>query len=132
MVWKYVKQLSSEKNIESFERLSSFTFPESFKDCIRQHNGGRPKYYVFDTNRKAGRALKTFLSFNQEDKENIRSVYECCKIELQNKYIPFAIDNFGNLICFNYSNQIIFVNHETFNEEFVASSFDDFLNFLYI
>jgi hypothetical protein len=131
MEWKYIKSFE-EKSINDFEKLTKFLFPQTFKNCIKQHNGGRPKCRLFDTINTSKRGIKRFLSFNPQDKESIWNIYKCNELNFCNKYIPFAIDNFGNLICFNYNSQIIFVNHETLQEEFVASNFDDFMNNLYI
>ena len=132
MGWKYVKQLSSEESIEAFERLVNYAFPKNFKDCVKQYNGARPKYRVFDTDKKTGRELKSLLSFNREDKETVWDIYEWSKTEHQGKYIPFAIDNFGNLICFDRTGKIVFINHETLELEVVASSFEEFIGGLYM
>lgn len=52
--------------------------------------------------------------------------------ELTNKYVPFAIDNYGNLICFDANNdKIVFVNHEDMSVEIIADNFNDFMNGLY-
>lgn len=123
MEWEYVKPLKFG-SIEEFETLIQYTFSDSFKSCIKLYNGGRPECATFNTDKKIGRELKSFLSFNREDKETVWKAiaWDCCK-----GYIPFAIDHFGNLICFDRSGQIVFINHETLEIEAVASSFDEFI-----
>lgn len=50
---------------------------------------------------------------------------------MANKYIPFAIDNFGNLICFEAENDNeIFVDHEDMTVEIIAEDFDGFMTVL--
>ena len=132
MDWKYVKPLSDKENIAAFEHMTAFSLPESFKECVKQHNGARPKYRGFDTDKQTGRELKSFLSFNREDKETVWKMYEACAVATKGQYIPFAIDNFGNLICFDRSGQIAFIDHETLNIEKIAPDFDEFMNSLYI
>ena len=132
MDWKYVKPLSNEENIAAFERITAFSLPESFKECVKRHNGARPKCRGFDTDKQTGRELKSFLSFNREDKETVWEMYEACAVATKGQYIPFAIDNFGNLICFDRSGQIVFIDHETLNIEKIAPSFYEFVFSLYV
>lgn len=132
MDWKYVKPLSDKENIAAFERITAFSLPESFKEGVKQHNGARPKHRGFDTDKQTGRELKSFLSFNRKDKETVWKMYEVCFASHKGQYIPFAIDNFGNLICFDRSGQIVFIDHETLNIEKIAQSFDTFIDDLYI
>jgi len=130
--WRYVKPLKDKNLVEDFECAVTYEFPNSFKECIENYNGGRPSESVFDTYKTKGIAMKSLLSFNKEDKENIWSLNEWVKNDLNNLFIAFAIDNFGNLICFDMRNDnIIFWNHEKNEKEFVAKSFDEFLNKLY-
>lgn len=132
MDWKYVKPLSNEENITVFERMTAFSLPESFKECVRRYNGARPKCRAFDTDKQTWRELKSFLSFNREDKETLWKMYEACSAAYEGRYIPFAIDHFGNLICFARNRQIVFLDHETLNIEKIAPSFDEFMFSLYI
>lgn len=132
MDWKYVKELSSIDLINEYEGLVNYTFNESFKNCVKENNGGRPAKKVFNTNKAKERELKSFLSFNHDDKETVWKIFEWNKEELANKYVPFAIDNFGNIIGFDSTNdKIIFLNHEDMSIELIADNFDDFLNALY-
>lgn len=130
--WRYVKPLKETSLIEDFECAMTYEFPNSFKECILNNNGGRPSTSTFDTNKTKEREMKSLLSFNKEDKENIWSVNEWVKSDLNNIFIAFAIDNFGNLICFDVNNDsIVFWNHENNETELVAKSFDEFLGKLY-
>lgn len=132
MEWKYVKELKTVNLIDDYERLVKYAFCDSFKTCVVANNGGRPSNRVFDTDKVKERELKSFLSFNREDRETVWKIFEWNKEELTNKYIPFGIDNFGNLICFNANNdKIVFVNHEDMSVENIADNFDEFLNMLY-
>lgn len=131
MEWKYVKPLESIKLIEDFECMTKYVFGDSFKKCVLNYNGGKPTLEIFDTETSKERAIKALLSFNHKDRETVWKIFEWNKEDLVNQYIPFGIDNFGNLICFDANNDhIVFLNHEDKHIEFVASNFDDFLNLL--
>lgn len=132
MEWKYVKPLSSEDNINEFECLVKYAFPEDFRECIKKYNGGRPQKKIFDTDTTKERALKSFLSFNKNDRETVWRIYEWNKQELGDRYVAFAVDNFGNLICFDANNDhIVFLNHENLGVEKVADDFMEFINKLH-
>ena len=130
--WKYIKPLSNEESIAAFERMTAFALPESFKVCVKQYNGARPKCRAFDTEKQIKREMKSLLSFNRDDRETVWGMYDASYTEHKGQYIPFAIDHFGNLICFDRSGQIVFIDHETLNVELVAPSFEKFMDDLYI
>lgn len=132
MEWKYVKSLKSEDLVNEFECLVKYSFPDSFRTCVIENNGGRPNKRTFDTNVRRERELKSFLSFNKEDKETVWKIQEWNTNELEDRYIAFGIDNFGNLICFDANNDhIIFINLEKGSIESIAHDFDSFLKGLY-
>lgn len=131
MNWKYVKTLTSYNLIDEFERDYNCSLPKEYKECVQLNNGGRPEKSAFDTEKNKEREIKSLLSFNKEDKETIWKLNEWNKEDLSGKYIAFAIDNYGNLICFDLNNQIIFFDHETAQIEYVCESFAQFVNSLY-
>ena len=132
MDWKYVIPLKSYTSIIEFENIAEYRFPPDFKKCVKLYNGGLPTKNAFDTDKHSERLLKTFLSFNKEDIDSVWNAIEWSKEELSGKYVTFAIDNFGNLVCFDIHNdEIVFIDHETFNIEKVADSFSNFLEKLY-
>lgn len=132
MEWKYVKPIKSADLIKDFEALVNYVFDDHFRRCVMNNNGGRPSKKAFDTDKSKERELKSFLSFNHEDKETVWKIFEWNKEELTDKFIPFAIDNFGNLICFDASNDhVVFINIENVTSEKIANSFAEFLELLY-
>ena len=132
MEWKYVKPLSSKENINDFECMVKHCFPDEFRKCVILYNGGRPSCKAFDTDKTKERELKSFLSFNKDDRETVWKIHEWNKEELSNRYVAFAIDNYGNLICFDANNDsIIFLDHENMTTELIAVSFSEFIDNLY-
>lgn len=132
MNWKYVKPLKSKKLIKNFESKFNYKFPNSFISIVNKYNGGRPEKALFDTYMFNQRAIKSLLSFNEGDKETMWKISEWNKSELNNEYISFAIDNFGNLICFSIEdNSVVFLELESLNVEKIADDFDTFINNLY-
>ena len=132
MEWKYVKNLESADLISEFEELTKYILCDSFKECVVAYNGGRPSGMFFDTNKNNARAIKTFLSFNKTDKENVWDAIKCDKEALAERYIPFAVDYFGNSVCFDTeNNEVVFIDHENTNVEIAADDFDAFLRKLY-
>lgn len=131
MKYKYIKPLESTDNINSFESSINFVFPEDFKVFVKNFNGSTPEHAIFDTDVCLERVIKTFLSFNQDDKESVWTIYVLSRKVHKHIYAPFAIDVFGNLICFDDRHQVIFIDHETLSVEFVAVSFNEFINKLY-
>lgn len=132
MEWKYVKPIKSEDLINDFECAVKYCFPDDFRKCVLLYNGGRPINRSFDTEKTKERELKSFLSFNKEDRETVWKIMDWNKDELGNRFIAFAIDNFGNLICFDANNDsIVFLNHENLETELIAKTFSEFIDKLY-
>lgn len=132
MEWKYVKPLKSQDLIDDYECMVKYVFGNSFRNCVLEHNGGRPSRRTFDTEVKKERELKSFLSFNREDKETVWKIFEWNQDELGSRYVPFAIDHFGNLICFDANDdKIVFIHLEDISVEMIADTFDEFLDALY-
>lgn len=131
-MWKYEKP-TSRTNITRFEKSYQIIFPDSFISLCLMHNGGKPEKrfcYSYHDDKKIERIIRKFLSFNEEDRENIWS-YSFNHLSDGHSEIPFAIDVFGNLFCFDKNFKIVFYNHESDNYESVADSFDEFMNSLY-
>ncbi|MCQ2593317.1 MAG: SMI1/KNR4 family protein [Treponema sp.] len=138
MNWRSVKPLVFETEIEEFELKIKYQFPTSFKELIQLYNGGKPSDKIFNTKATKGRVFNNLLSFNKSDPVNIWMLNDWDglmsdwnKDGLMNSYVAFAQDPFGNLICFEKSNNhIIFIDHETLSIELVADSFTKFIDSL--
>lgn len=131
MDWRYIKP-TSIYNIREFEDAEGFLFPAEFKDCAIMNNGGRPYLDMFDTDVCRGRVVRSLLSFNRGDRDNIWDVHKWNRQELGDVHIAFAIDNFGNLICFEKAAcKIVFLDLESGRVEHAADNFHGFLPGLY-
>lgn len=132
MEWKYVKPLESIGAVDDFEKAVGYTFSEDFKKCVQMNNGGRPSKRSFCTRSRREHTLKSFLSFNKSDRETVWKMYDWNSELLNNQFIPFAIDNFGNLICFDKrTGSVNFLDHETSEADFISKDFSDFMAALY-
>lgn len=130
--WKYVKPIKSPALISKFEQQFKCKLPGDYKSCVKKYNGGRPPKRVFDTSKTKEREMKTLLSFNPDDSENIWSANDSMDEEFQSNYIAFANDSAGNLICFKKSNKLVVLwDHETNNVEAIAPNFSGFIKSLY-
>lgn len=132
MQFRYAKPLEAKESVELFEKEVDFVFPDSYKEKISKINGARPEKRFFKTRDGKERALKSFLSVNRNDKESIWTGGEWIEeLFLKKHLVPFAIDNFGNYICFDKIGTVVFVCHDPVEYEFVSNNFDDFLSALY-
>ncbi len=113
MNWKYVKKLSDQNLIEKFTTQFGFKFPSDYIKCVKENNGGRPELHVFDTELTKERTIKTLLSFNEKDRETMWKANKKLIVINDKKYIAFAVDNFGNKICFDSDDKVVFIDHES-------------------
>ncbi|MCR5213735.1 MAG: SMI1/KNR4 family protein [Eubacterium sp.] len=129
MEWKYVKNIENGVSIDAFEAQTGYKFPIAFVKCVLDNNGGRPSKRAFVTRKGIERVMKTLLSFNKTDRENIWDANDMLKQELGDRYIAFADDNFGNLICFDTgSDEIVFVELESLGLDVISEDFEEFMN----
>ena len=125
MEWNWVESLQSEDLITEYEAVVGYTFPEDFKEFVKQYNGGNPENTIFYSKHGDVRKKRVFgdlLSFNKED---ICSIWKYNRWftgysdwnalsngEIQN-YIMIAGDAFGNMICYDKrTNEIVWIDHE--------------------
>lgn len=125
MKWKYIKALENDNFIDEFETEYKCKLPKDFRQWIKANNAGRPELSVFDSDITVERTIKKLLSFDSGDIENIWE--ENTKLQETNKtLIAFANDSFGNYICFDSKNNIVFFEHETEKIEKIALDFSEF------
>ena len=134
MNWSFIEPLQNQNLITEFENFVGYKFCESFKTCVINFNGGLPEkeaFYVDEREPFNEKVIKTFLSFNKDSKESIWRATEWDNPEQSKIYVPFAIDNFGNLICFNkQNNSVVFIDLDRDKVYTVANNFDSFMESL--
>ena len=128
MEWKYIKPLKELKSIEHIENTYNVHIPQYLKSIILKYNGSRQEKKCFDTQNYKEKVLKSILSYNKEDKENIYMFDDI----FSKGYIPFAISEFGDLICIdNKSGNIKLYMHEQDVFEYVCEKIENFFEKLY-
>jgi hypothetical protein len=147
MKWIDSKGFKNKESLNKIEDMWNVALPLSFKNLISKHNGGVPEEDFFDTLDSTGNHFLGFLNFDladSKDKYGIINTYKVYKDRLPRNVYPISEDGGGNLICLDYRKypENIFVvlwHHEMFYEdgknynkiEFIANSFDEFINKLY-
>lgn len=126
--WERVAPICDEL-ISKVESLYSIQIPDDLKSILKESNGGVPSKRLFDDGKSKKHEMKTLLSYNRSDIENVYSAFEVLK-EIDSKLIPFANDPAGNLICYDGS-KVVYWNHETDEIEPIADSVTEFFDKLY-
>ena len=129
-VWKYKIAISDVCVFDEIEKERQIKFPEELKKFIMEYNAATPTKYKFMIG-VTEKVLGAVLCFNRGE-EDVDSVFSALCVVKDNNLLPFAIDSFGNYICYELSKrEIVFLEHET---EVVVSSqkeLYDFINSLY-
>ncbi|MGL6512214.1 SMI1/KNR4 family protein [Aeromonas hydrophila] len=125
--WRYIKPLETENLILEAEEKLGCKFTDSYVDFVKRYNGSRPPVSVFTTSSLQEKTIKSFLSFNPSDVENIVKLNKAVA-GISKLLVAFAIDNFGNYICFDRNNNMVFfLDFETGKTELIDKTFSDFL-----
>ena len=138
MYWDDIEPLKDTSLIEKYEQQIGYRFPDDFRQCVLENNSAYAEPDGFDTDKTEGRVFNHLFSFNPDDIDNIWDVG--CGLddtmeeiaELMQNYVTFASSPFGDPICFDRrDDSIVYVDHETLEVEYVAPSFQAFLDKLY-
>jgi len=131
ITWKYVKQIDNSNLVVEVMKVNNVVLPESYKSIVIENNGGRPSLNIFNSERKKERVFLKLLSYNKADKDTIYVALDVLN-KKNNALYPFALDPFGNYICFNKRDMtIVFFDHETDQFEFIAKDFQSFMDMLF-
>ena len=138
MNWIFSDPLEEVALIQKFERKIDYQFPEDFRQCVLKNNGAYAEPDGFDTDKTEGRAFNHLFSFNPDDVSSIweagiglDETDEAC-VEVMRNYVIFADSPCGDPICFDRrDDSVVYVDHETLEVEYVAPSFQAFLDKLY-
>lgn len=129
-IWKYKIEVKDTSIFDEIGNMLGVNFPDELKCFISENNAATPAKYKFMLG-SSEKALGAVLSFNkgEADVDTVFSALNC--IEDKN-LIPFAIDPFGNYICYAVDNsEVVFWEHEA---DVIISSYktlSDFVEGLY-
>lgn len=127
--WINVKPLVNKNAINDFEKKYKLTLPEDFKKCVANNNAGSPTYYAIKAKTGDEFDVKTLLSFNENDVENIYKIIDYFINQFCGKIIPFASDSAGNYYCFDDNKVILLTQDDDIIP--ICDSFSDFIGSLY-
>ena len=109
--WKYVKPLEDSDSVRAFLKKYRINMPKSMIETLETYNGGRPADKRILTSAKREYVFKTLLSYNENDKETIYSVYPDPFRKLG--LYPIASEAAGNYVCYDVTNRNwVLYNHE--------------------
>lgn len=126
MEWKYVKTISKSKLLEAETKLG-IKLSQELRGIILKYNNGRAEKNCFDIKTAKAVVLKKILSYNEEDKDNVYIFRDL----IDKGYIPFAITEFGDVICESKEHAIYLYKHELDEFDYVAVNVEEFINKLY-
>lgn len=138
IVWKTRREEVSRDVIAEVERIFGVRFPEDYIECAKKYHGGYPNRDFFPLDEKNNATFNRLLNFNKDNSSYIVKVFQDIRDRLVDHVYPFASDDFGNFICFDYRKNkenptIAFWDHEDafLNKEtgvsYICDSFNEFL-----
>lgn len=130
ITWNYKIELSNDAVFSDIEEEYGIVIPEEVRNLIKEYNAATPSKYNFMVE-TAEKVLGAILSFNKEDND-VDTVFTALDVIEDKNLIPFAIDPFGNYICYDVKVcEVIFWNHETDENVSTGKNLEQFLESLY-
>lgn len=130
LTWKYKIDLTNEQVFTEIEKDRGIVIPSNIRDFICKTNAATPSKYNFLIG-STEKVLGAILSFNRDEKDT-DTVFTALSVVENRDLLPFAIDPFGNYICYDVKKGVVvFWDHETDEVSSTAQDFDDFLMGLY-
>lgn len=128
--WKYKIDLA-ENAIATMSEKYGLNIPDDLVKFLETANAATPSRTKFMV-KVDEKILGAVLSFNPDEKE-ADSFESAMNIGFEKCMIPFAIDPFGNYICYDTDNHaIVFLDHENGTSVTVAESLKKFIEMLYV
>ena len=130
ITWKYKIDVADAAVFAEVEKERGITFPEELKALILEANAATPSKHLFMVG-TAERVLGAVLSFNHNESDT-DSIFTALNAVEERNLLPFAIDPFGNYICYTLKDgQIVFWDHETDGVTSTGLGLQTFLASLY-
>lgn len=131
MKWLFGTPCPESEMPERVENEYGIVFPDLYKRIAREYNKAAPDKSSFTTPDGNERCFGRLISISESDPFNLESAMRWLPEAIGHLLIPFAVDPFGNSICFDYSEgtckAVVFLDHETENVQQVAVNFEQFL-----
>lgn len=119
------------ENIKNVEERISYKFPDDYRDYILSMGSLKPENNLFRTSKGIEKVLRCLFSYDVNDKNYIMK-FQSFDSQFCNNVVPFALLEFGDLLCFDRdNNSVVVYNHELDNIDMLSNNFTDFLNMLY-
>lgn len=130
MNWKYKIDVANQNVFSNIEKKYGIVISEELRALILTANAATPSKYNFMLG-ATERVVGAILSFN-EGETDTDTVYTALSTIEDKSLVPFAIDPFGNYICYsNNDNKVVFWNHETDVIVSTGKNLSEFLDSLY-
>lgn len=129
-VWKYKIEIENTNVFYDIEKERGIKIPDELKTFISDCNAATPSKYNFLIG-TVEKVLGAVLSFNRGETD-IDTIFSALTTIEDKDLIPFAIDPFGNYICYSLDNNtVVFWNHETNTVSSTEKGLREFLDSLY-
>ena len=129
IVWKYKIDVEDKEIFPKIEKEYGVVLPIELKEFILENNAATPSKYNFMLG-NTEKVIGAVLSFNYGELDTDTVFVAFSTIE-DRTLIPFAIDPFGNYICYSNNSKVVFWDHETSNVISTEKSLSEFLESLY-
>ena len=127
--WKYKIDLVDDA-IYRMSNKYGVIIPNDLVKLLEVANGATPSKSKFML-KVDEKLLGAILSFNPDEHE-ADSFETAMIIDFDKNILPFAVDPFGNYICYNLNDgTIVFFDHEENSISIIATSLKDFMSMLY-
>lgn len=130
MTWKYKIDMKNLQAFADVEKFRGILIPEELKNFVAEHNAATPSRHHFMV-RATERVFGAVLSFEKNETE-ADTVYPALEAVEDKNLLPFAIDPFGNYICYQLNEkQIVYWDHENDAVTTTGKSLKEFIESLY-
>ncbi len=132
ITWRSFHQTADTSVIQTIESQFEISFPKEYIQLVMKYDSGVPDKKLFEAGGKQ-RVFQRLISIRADKHPNISDAVQWVDQDVTR--IPFALDPFGNMLCFAYSGnqipEIVFVESENNTTYSVSQSLDAFLEALY-
>ena len=128
--WSFKIELTDKKVFDKYEKQFGIIIPQDMRQFIIENNAANPSLNLVMLD-GIERVLDSVLSFNEKEDDAVTFAQIFRTLKNANN-IPFAMDPFGNVFCYNtIDNVVVFYNHEVNRFERTNMGFKKFISSLH-